>query len=184
MVEVVGVEAVEFDLDGVEAFVETFEFDGIFLGSHLVGEIFGLVLQLVEIGQPQAGLLDESRSGFEIGVLFEEGVAAVGMPFHAAGVGLVEAGQDPQERRFSNAIGADDPDFLPGPNVEGDVLEDGLEIELAGEILDSEKNHETKGGNEPHETAGKAKFDAIVVEESGAEQDSREEEVTGTGGGL
>ena len=64
--------------------------------------------------QGGAGLVEEGAARREVGLLAQQGDAGAGVQAHLAVVGPVEAGQDAQQRRLADAVGADQADALAG----------------------------------------------------------------------
>ena len=61
----------------------------------------------------------------------------------AAGAGLQQAGEHADRRRLARAVGAEEPEHLAGPHVEGDVIDRGEPAELARELVhvDGRRGH-------------------------------------------
>ena len=58
---------------------------------------------------------------------------------HPAGIGLVEAGQDLDQRRLARAVVADQAEHLAGAEVERDVLERCHDTEALADVLDANR---------------------------------------------
>ena len=71
------------------------------------------------------------RHGLELHLLAEDE--------HPAGVGLVEAGQDLDQRRLAGAVVADQTEHLAGAEVERDVLERCHHTEALADVLDADR---------------------------------------------
>jgi hypothetical protein len=75
--------------------------------------------QVVERG---AGFREEGAARLEVGLLPQQGGAGAGVKADLAVVGLVESGQEAQQRRLADAVGPDQADPLAGIQLEADVL--------------------------------------------------------------
>ena len=58
---------------------------------------------------------------------------------HPPGVGRQGAGEDLEQRRLAPAVAADDPDPCPGPDPEGDLVEDGSGAEGDARAFDGDE---------------------------------------------
>ena len=84
--------------------------------------------QFVERG---LGLGEQGAAGGEVRLLAQQGHARAGVQADVAVVGLVEAGQQAQQRGLAGAVGADQADALAGVQLEADVLEQRPLVEAA-----------------------------------------------------
>ena len=74
-------------------------------------------------------------------MLLEQSRAGAGMEAHLPIIGLIDPGQKSQQRRFSHAIGTDQPDPFPGLEFKTDVAEQGAFVEAAAQRRATEEQH-------------------------------------------
>ena len=79
------------------------------------------------------------RPGAKSGCCCKQRDAGAGVQADLAGVGLVEAGEDAQQRRLADAVGADQADALAGVQLEAEVLEQRVGVEAAAEVRATEQ---------------------------------------------
>ena len=78
--------------------------------------------QLVE---GRSGLVEQGAARRRTRAAVQAGGARPGVQADLAGVGLVEAGEDAQQRRLADAVGADQADALAGVQLEADASNSG-----------------------------------------------------------
>ena len=102
------------------------------MAQNLIGEseiLFGVFdLCLVEC---RAGFLEERPASREHGPLLEECRPRPGVIAHLARVGIVEPGEDAQQRGFADAVRPDQADALAGIELDVQLLEERARVEAA-----------------------------------------------------
>ena len=123
MIDVVGVLAVEFVLEVIVAGGQTLLLGRIGGFGDVGRHLQGLLLEGHQVGQGAAGLVVQGAVGVEARLLFQVAEMGRRMDLARAGVGLVLAGQDPQQRGLAAAVGSDQADAVARPHLERNAIE-------------------------------------------------------------
>ncbi len=91
-------------------------------------------------GQPQAGRLDEVR--VDVGFLRQQGDGEPPFTVDLSAVGLVEAGHESKQGRFTGAVRADEADAIAGGNRGVHVVEDDEVPDLSHDPGESDDRHQ------------------------------------------
>lgn len=140
VVDLKSVQPLQFVLDGVESFLQFCQFVG---GGrrHLVGDLVRFRLQSEDRVQSLAGLVEERAAGGEFRVLLEELDPDVAGNRQFPCIGVVLAGQNPQESGLSRSVRPDQADPFARPDVEGGLVQNRRTVELAAEVSGGKKDH-------------------------------------------
>jgi hypothetical protein len=92
-----------------------------------------VVMRSQEFIEAALSLGEQGAAGLKLRILVENRGPRAGVEADPAGVGLVEAGEDAQERRFARAIGAHQADAVAGLEFKTDLVEERIGVKGASE---------------------------------------------------
>ena len=141
MVDVVGVLLVQLVLEVIVAGGQPLLLGRITGGGHVGRHFQRLLLQGHEVGQRAEGLIVQGAIGREMRLLFQVAQPRGRMDLARAGIGLVFAGENPQERGLAAAVGTNQADAVARADLEGDAAQDRLRSELPSDARHIQQNH-------------------------------------------
>ncbi len=131
---------VELVLDVLVFFQDFFELIAGGFG-HAVFEIAHLVREMVQIGEAEFGLVDHGVFGIEDRVLDEIADLGVSANRDGAEVGLLLAGEHPEEGGFARAVGPDEADAFAFVDGEVEFLEEDFFAEVLFDVDEGGDGH-------------------------------------------
>src|SRR5437762_13068593 len=100
------------------------------LGERLGGS-HHIVVSREQFFESAASFGEQRSARFENGLLAQQSDSGAGVLTDVADVGLVEAGEDTQQRRLAHAVRADQADALAGAELETDIFEERSFVETS-----------------------------------------------------
>ena len=134
----------QFLLDVVELFVQPVQGLFVFFRSEFFRQRVGFVLQFVQMRQPAASFLQQCAVRSEFQLLLEQRDFDLLRLIDHAGIRVVVADQNVQQRGFAAPVRADQRNPLTGTHFEVDVFQNGFGVKSPVEITNGKQQHGKK----------------------------------------